>query len=115
VWLPVLLLILWSSQGFAQSQQRFPPPEFESGHQLPATTMPAARAFLFQYLDVGVLALSLGIASWLVFKKRSRKGLVALSLFSLLYFGFWRKGCVCAIGSLQNVSLALGDATYAVP
>ena len=40
---------------------------------------------------------------------------MALSIFSMLYFGFWRKGCVCAIGSLQNVSLALCDHGYAVP
>ena len=46
-----------------------------------------------------------GSATWLVYKRRSRKGLMALSIFSLLYFGFWRKGCVCAIGSLQNVAL----------
>jgi ferredoxin len=39
----------------------------------------------------------------------------ALSLFSVAYFGFYRKGCVCAIGSLQNVALALGDSGYAVP
>lgn len=95
-------------------EQRFPPPEFEN-HQLPATTAPAARAWLLQYLDVAVLAGCLGTATWLVFKKRSRNGVLALSLFSVIYFGFYRKGCVCSIGSLQNVALALGDPTYAVP
>jgi NosR/NirI family nitrous oxide reductase transcriptional regulator len=101
--------------GVAIAEQRFPPPDFEGGHQLPVTTTPAARAVLLQYLDVAVLAVSLGLASWLIYKRRSRKGLMALSIFSLLYFGFWRKGCVCAIGSLQNVSLALCDRSYAVP
>ena len=95
--------------GVAMAEQRFPPPEFESGHQLPVATTPAARAVLFQYLDVAVLAACLGMASWLIYKRRSRKGLMALSIFSLLYFGFWKKGCVCAIGSLQNVSLALSS------
>ena len=38
-----------------------------------------------------------------------------LSLFSLLYFGFYREGCVCAIGSVQNVALALFDSSYALP
>src|SRR5262249_46756663 len=90
-------------------------PEFESGHQLPVTTTPAARAAWLQYLDLVVLAASLSATSWLVYGKRSRKGLIALSLFSLAYFGFWRKGCVCSIGSLQNVSLALFDKGYAVP
>ena len=107
------LLLLWASSAVAE--QRFPPPEFESGHQLPVTKTPAARALLLQYLDVIVLAGCLGLASWLVYRKRSRKGLVGLSVFSLLYFGFWRKGCVCAIGSLQNVSLALADHNYFLP
>jgi NosR/NirI family transcriptional regulator, nitrous oxide reductase regulator len=62
-----------------------------------------------------VLAASLAIATWLIYKRRSRKGLMALSVFSVLYFGFYRKGCICAIGSLQNVSLALADRGYAVP
>src|SRR6266853_390202 len=97
------------------AHQRFPPPDFESGHKLPLTTTPGARALLLQYGDVAVLVGCLAVASWLVYKKRSRRGLVGLSLFSLAYFGFWRKGCVCAIGSLQNVSLALCDASYAVP
>ena len=99
----------------ALAEQRFPPPDFESGHQLPLTTTPPARAVILQYLDVAVLAACLGVSSWLVYRKRSRKGLVALSVFSLLYFGFWREGCVCAIGSLQNVALGLCDRGYAVP
>jgi NosR/NirI family transcriptional regulator, nitrous oxide reductase regulator len=97
------------------AEQRFPPPDFETGHHLPTTTTPPARALALEYLDVAVLVASLGVANWLVYQRRSRKGLVALSVFSLLYFGFWRKGCVCAIGSLQNVSLALCDRSYAVP
>ena len=99
----------------ASAQQRFPPPEFEGGHQLPVTMTPPARALMLQYLDGAVLGACLAIASVLVFKKRSRKGLVALSIFSVLYFGFWRKGCVCSIGSVQNVALALFDRGYAVP
>ncbi len=109
----VAMLLLLGT--LAHAQQRFPPPDFETGHQLPATTTPAARALLLQYMDTAVLVGCLGLASWLVYKKRSRRGLVGLSLFSLAYFGFWRKGCVCAIGSLQNVSLALCDPGYGVP
>jgi NosR/NirI family nitrous oxide reductase transcriptional regulator len=109
----LVLFVLLS--GVALAEQRFPPPDFESGHKLPVTTTPAARAVLFQYLDVAVLAAFLGLGTWLVYKRRSRKGLVALSISSLLYFGFWKKGCVCAIGSLQNVALGLCDRGYAVP
>jgi ferredoxin len=109
----VLLLLALASVALAE--QRFPPPDFESGHKLPITTTPPARAILYQYLDVAVLAFCLGLASWLVYTRRSRRGLVALSICSLLYFGFWKKGCVCAIGSLQNVALGLCDHGYAVP
>ena len=113
-WLLCILLLVCFAN-FAVAEQRFPPPDFESGHQLPLTTSPAARAPGLQYLDMAVLAGSLGVATWLVYRKRSRKGLIALSIFSLLYFGFWRKGCVCAIGSVQNVAYALADHGYALP
>jgi len=38
-----------------------------------------------------------------------------LSVSSLLYFGFYRKGCICPIGAPQNVVLALFSSNYTVP
>ena len=113
-WL-VLCLALWAvAPAFAD--QRFPPPDFvETNHQIPGTATPAARALILQFVDIGVLAAALGLATWLVYTKRSRKGLVWLSVFSMGYFGFYRNGCICAIGSIQNVALALGDKSYAIP
>ena len=67
--------------------------------QIPVTTTPAARADWQQFLDVAILFACLGVAVWLVHKQRSRRGLFWLGIFSLAYFGFWRKGCVCAIGA----------------
>jgi len=110
-----LLSTLFLLSAAAIGDQRFPPPEFDTGHVLPLTTTPAPRTWAFEYLDVAVLAACLGVASWLVYKKRSRTGLTALSIFSLLYFGFYRKGCICSIGSAQNIALALCDPAYAVP
>ena len=99
-----------------QAIQRFPPPEFtETGHALPVLDGPPARALPLEALDVAVLAVALGLAAWLSLRARSRRGLVWLGLFSLAYFGFWRKGCVCSIGSIQNVAQALADPGYAVP
>jgi ferredoxin len=107
-------LLFGSLSAFAE--WRFPPPDFvETNHQLPATPAPAARGLYYQYLDVAVLGASLAVATWLVLGRRSRRGVAALSMFSVAYFGFYREGCVCGIGSLQNVALALGDSGYAVP
>src|ERR1044071_9122024 len=55
IFLIPLLLVLGTS---LYAEQRFPPPEFEGGHQLPVTAQPAARGVWFQYLDVIVLACS---------------------------------------------------------
>jgi NosR/NirI family transcriptional regulator, nitrous oxide reductase regulator len=100
----------------ALAEPRFPPPDFtETNHELPAIATPAAREAWLQYLDVAVLFACLGVAVWFVHKQRSRRGLFWLGIFSLAYFGFWRKGCVCAIGAPQNVILGLCDANYAVP
>jgi polyferredoxin len=109
------VLLLLAGAGLALGEQRFPPPDFESGHQLPLTSTPPGRAFFLQYVDVAVLAVCLAVAVWLMYGRRSRKGLIGLSVFSLLYFGFYRKGCICAIGSVQNVALALGNNDYGLP
>ena len=109
-----LFLLLLNFSTFAD--QRFPPPDFtESGHQLPVTATPPTRQIWFQYLDVAVLAACLGVAIWLIYRHRSRRGVWLLSLFSLLYFGFYRKGCICPIGAPQNIILGLFDYNYTVP
>jgi ferredoxin len=100
----------------SRAEPRFPPPDFsETNHQLPVTTTPAARAIWLQYGDVAVLCAGLGAALWLIYRQRSRRGLFWLSLFSLAYFGFYRKGCICPIGAPQNVALALFNPGYTVP
>ena len=110
----VAMCSLLASTAFAEP--RFPPPDFsETNHQIPITTTPPARAEWMQYLDVAVLAGCLGVALWFIYQKRSRRGLFWLSIFSLAYFGFWRKGCICAIGAPQNIILGLFDAGYTVP
>jgi polyferredoxin len=100
---------------FAQAQQRFPKPEFESGYSQPQTTTPFPRALWLEYFDVFVLLAVLSLVSWFALKKRSRKGVFWSSVFSVLYFGFYREGCICSVGSIQNVTLALFDPTYAIP
>lgn len=108
------LLFIWHSIAFAQ-EQRFPRPEFEGGYTFPVHQFPNQRGPLWEYMDVAVLVSSLLVAAWLALKKRSRQGLVWLALFSLSYFGFYRQGCICAIGSVQNISMALFNSAYSVP
>jgi NosR/NirI family transcriptional regulator, nitrous oxide reductase regulator len=114
--LPVILFMLflfWHS--VLKGQDRFPRPEFESGYVYATNQMPAQRAGAWEYFDVVVLICALIVTTWLALKKRSRQGLIWMSVFSLLYFGFYRQGCICSVGSVQNVSLALFNDGYTIP
>lgn len=112
----IFLLVIISLQIYNSfAVQRFPKPEFESGHTQPPTITPDPRAHALAILDVFVLIASLSVVSWLVIKKRSRTGVFWMSVFAILYFGFFREGCVCSIGSLQNVTLALFNPEYSIP
>lgn len=99
----------------AANAQRFPEPEFESGYTVPATQTVAARSVALEYLDVAMLFIALSVMSWFVIKKRSRKGIFYTSIFSLLYFGFFHLGCVCPVGSIQNVAMSLFQPGYVIP
>jgi len=108
------IAVLCLSSGVASALERFPPPEFESGYEFPSTTTPHPQQDIYEYIDTFVLLAALGISSYLVLKKRSRRAIFILMVFSLLYFGFWRKGCVCPIGATQNIVLSIFDHSYAV-
>jgi NosR/NirI family transcriptional regulator, nitrous oxide reductase regulator len=104
--------------GAAFGFERFPPPDFEeSDHKLPSVEYindAAPRENIYEYIDVAALAMGLLLSSYLVLKKRSRRALFVLMIFSLLYFGFWRKGCVCPIGAIQNLILSIFDSGYVI-
>lgn len=110
-----LLLILTTLPATIFGEERFPPPEFTTGYQLPTTKVPGPHADWFGYLDIAVLLVALSLASYLALKKRSRHGVFALMLASLAYFGFYRHGCVCPVGAIQNVAMAVCQHTYALP
>lgn len=102
--------------GITSGLERFPPPDFvETDHVLPSPTSPGPRQDVYEYIDAAVLLAALGLASYLVLKKRNRRAIFVLTVFSLLYFGFWRKGCVCSIGAIQNIVFSIFDRDYAVP
>lgn len=76
-----IILLCWHAVLYAQD--RFPRPEFESGYTYPTNQMPLQRGIAWEYIDVAVLIAALSVASWLALKKRSRQGLLWLSVFHL--------------------------------
>jgi len=111
----LMALLVAAGPSIGRGEARFPQPDLPSGYVQPVTTTAAPRAAALEYLDVAVLLGALALAAYLALRKRSRKWLFMLMVFSVLYFGFWRKGCICPIGSIQNVTLALSDNAYTLP
>ena len=112
--LPVLLALHLFVPCDAKAESRFPHPEFDSEYSLPAVDNPEPDASQGEYVDLAMLALALAVVTYLIHKKRSRKAIFWLMLVCLAYFGFWRKGCVCPIGSIQNVTAAASGADYTI-
>ena len=108
-------VVLLCAVGAVFGAERFPPPEFDSGYQQPTMVNPGARSNVLEYVDVAVLVAVMSLTCFLVYKKRSRKGIFWLMLGSILYFGFWREGCICSIGAIGNVVLSVFDTNYAIP
>ena len=110
------------SLSFAQSLQYERPVQtapqektIGGGYKTPDEQKPLPRDHWLQVLDVVLLGVAMGISVWLVLTRRSRRWLVGLAIGSLAYFGFYREGCVCPIGSIQNVVVALADPGYSIP
>lgn len=113
--LVVLVLLAVLTPVVALAAERFPPPEFSFDYRFPEVRIPSPRNTLFEWIDVAVLAATLGMAAWLTLRVRKRTYIFLLAVFALLYFGFYRKGCICAIGAIQNIALAIGPANYTLP
>jgi len=112
---PIVLMFVLMLASVAFGEERNPPPEFDNGHELPALTQPAPRAESLQYVDLAALVVALSLASYLAIRRRSRAGMFALMIACIAYFGFYREGCICPIGAIQNVAMAVFDNSYAVP
>ncbi|KAA6300019.1 MAG: putative electron transport protein YccM [Candidatus Ordinivivax streblomastigis] len=110
--LSLLILILFS---VTIQAQRFPKPDFESGYQYPAFSYAVPNETLWLTIDIILLVVLMSIVAWAVIKKRVRKPVFYVSIISVAYFGFFRNGCICSIGAIQNVSLSLVDNSYSMP
>ena len=95
------------------AQNRFPKPDFESGYEYPDLQYAVPNEIVWDVADIVMLVALLLSATWAVMKRR--KPMIWISVVSVLYFGFLRNGCVCSVGSIQNVVLALVDGTYGLP
>ncbi|MDF7822519.1 4Fe-4S binding protein [Pontiellaceae bacterium B12227] len=89
-------------------------PEFSTGYEHPAvhTPMPANSMVAW---DAVVLIVTLALASFLVLKRRKRREIFWLTIFSVIYFGFVRNGCVCSVGSVQNIMAGISNSSYGIP
>ncbi|HNR33790.1 MAG TPA: 4Fe-4S binding protein [Candidatus Hydrogenedentes bacterium] len=98
----------------APAQYRFPMPEFSSGYQRPDTFAPKGR-LTSPVVDMALLAGGMALTAWMAIKRRSRRGVLMMAVFSVVYFGFYRQGCVCPVGSIQNVLNAFMGGHVPVP
>jgi len=111
---PLLLLAVAFASSALLAQYQKKPPDFGGIYAFPTPTHPEPRAAIERGLDVAMLAAGLGLAAYLILRRRSREGVVLLSMGAIAYFGFYRKGCTCPIGSIQNVTLSLVDPRYLI-
>ena len=85
--------------------QRFPQPQFDTGHVVPVAGHPAVLQLVPAWADALILAAVLLLTAWAVLKRRSGRMIMALALLSLAWFGFIRHGCICPVGSTQNIAM----------
>lgn len=111
----LLLFAALRLQTLAHAVSRFPKPDFESGYQYPEVSYAIPHEHLWNVVDVVLLVVLLGVVAWAVYKNRTRVPIIITSVISIAYFGFFRGGCVCSIGSIQNVALAMVDENYHLP
>ena len=110
--IPIMVIVLVALCAvWASAEYRFPMPEFESGYQRPEMESPPPK-LTSPVVDVVLLAGLMALTAYAVLKRRSRNLVLVISVVSLLYFGFYRYGCVCPVGATQNIfNILIGDGT----
>ena len=111
--LVILLGILSSLAVWAEA--RFPKPDFTSGYQYPSIFHGVPNEMFWNVVDIVLLIGMMSLVVWGVYRKRSRALIYSMSVISVLYFGFFRSGCVCSVGSIQNVVFSLVSPDYHLP
>lgn len=109
-----ILLTLLAAPTSLIAQYQKKPPDFGGTYSFPTPVHPEPVVDWLRSFDVVFLIVALGVAAWLAYKRRSRRGIALLSIASVAYLGFYRKGCICSVGSIQNIVLCLTDSRYFV-
>ena len=108
----IILLLVISLITINIFAQRFPAPEFDTDYKVPDTQVTHVKPIIYEIIDIVVFLGLLAFVTYVVIKKRSRKAVFWISVFSILYFGFYREGCICSIGAIQNVTMAIFNSDY---
>ena len=111
----IATICLALAAGASWAAQRFRPPDLGETYAAPSQPAPAARTQAMEWVDLAVLAVALAASAHLALRTRRRAWAFVLMLAALAYFGLYRAGCICPIGAIQNVALALTESSYAVP
>ena len=112
--LAVIVIVCGMVAGLAPAAEKFTaklPPTYQHPHHEP----PGARDTALAYVDLLALVVALSVASYIALKGRSRRAMLWLMVASVAYFGFYREGCICPIGAVQNVVSAIVDSSYVLP
>jgi len=114
--LSACILVLLSTVVGASGKEpfKYPPPDLGPDYVAPHTSMPEITHEIPPLVDATVLLVALTLASYLALKKRCRTGIWLLCVASLVYFGFYRQGCVCPIGAIQSVAEAVFNPAAAI-
>ncbi|MDA3799292.1 MAG: 4Fe-4S binding protein [Kiritimatiellae bacterium] len=94
---------------------RFPKPDFSNNYEIPPTPLPSPDFLYFpEIYNPIMLCIILALTVWIFYKLRNRKILLALIFLVILIFGFIKNGCLCPIGAIQTVSLAVASKTFPI-
>jgi len=110
----ILLWLLLPGLATVVAGELIPVPSF-SNHEVPTTEVAPGEWSAWEVVHVVFLFAALVLATLFALVARSRKYLLALCVVSLIWFGFWRGGCICSIGATQNVAQGLCDRGFTIP
>lgn len=63
--------------------------------------------FAMEVVDLAVLAAAMLIGAWFSLSRKPSRWISVLMLAALLYFGFFRGGCICPVGATTNFCIGL--------